>query len=52
MFWYLVRRQVCGALLVCMWDAGYIGSESFLHQIRDVVEEIKKSKPSTLFGTQ
>ena len=51
MFWYLIRRRVCGALL-CMWDAGYIGSESFLHQIRDVVEEIKKSKPSTLFGTQ
>lgn len=44
-------RRVCDALLVCMWHPGYIGSESFLHQITDVVKEMKKSKPSTLFGT-
>ena len=36
---------------VYVWHAGYIGNESFLHQIRDVVQEIKETKPSTLFGT-
>lgn len=38
-------------LSLCVWPAGYIGSESFLHQVRDVVQEIKKAKASTLFGT-